>query len=574
MYSLLPASSEALDQLDWPVIEPWYRELTATALSPATLLPWLAQWSRLSELADESATRLEIAWSQNTANRRRNQRRQRFLETIAPPVQSADQQLRRQLLESGLEPPGFSIPLRNLRAEASLFCEANTPLVREEQDLCAAYERLRAAQTVEWDGQTVSVTFLAAVLESTDRVERERAWRLSAERQRLDREALDALWAKLLQLRQQIARNAGFESYREYRWQQLFRFDYTPEDCRTFHTAAEHVLAAETSGLWEKRRRLLRVDHLRPWDTEVDPRGDSAAVLSFDSQSLAVQCVALVRRIDLDLASYVESMLRDRLLDLDARPHKATMNCLFPLPARRQAYLFANLAGSVRDVFILLHEMGHAFHEFEMGQLPYHHQRKEGFLPLEFAEVASTSMELIGPLRLHEAGLCSERQAAQLCVRRLERTAMHWLPLSARVDAFQHWVYDYPERTIDPHACDEVWAELSRRYVPWVDWSGLEEALGRGWQDVEQIYCFPFYQIEYAIAALGALQIWNNYRRDPRAAIQQYRAALALGATGTLPELFATAGATFAFDETTLRSRIQALMHATEEWEMRMEPLA
>ncbi len=262
--------------------------------------------------------------------------------------------------------------------------------------------------------------------------------------------------------------------------------------------------------------------------------------------------------------------MRERLLDLDARPGKATMNCTFHLPARRRPFLFAQLAGSPRDVFVLLHELGHAFHEFEMGELPYLHQRKDGFLPLEFAEVASTTMELIGPMHLHQAGLCSPREEAQHCVRRLERIAMHWLPYSARIDAFQHWVYEHPEQAIDPRACDRIWAELSRHYLPWVDWSGMDEVLDAGWQQVQHIYCFPFYYIEYAIAALGALQIWANYRHDPHAAVQRYREALALGATEALPELFAVAGATFAFDETTLHAAIQELMRAIEEWEVRL----
>jgi oligoendopeptidase F len=570
MYTPLPPSNDAFVHLDWMAIQPWYQELSATALSPTTLTLWLAQWSRLGELEEEASTRLEIAWSQDTANEQHAVQRERFLEIIATPAQIADQQLTRQLLASDLEPEGFAVPLRNLRAEASLFREANLPLVREEQDLCTAYERLRATQTVEWEGQTVSILALSALLEQADRGRRERAWRLMAERQRADRQELDALWAQGIRVRQQIARHAGYDRYQDYRWRQLFRFDYTPADCRAFHAAVARVLVRTTGHLWETRRRLLGVDTLRPWDTEVDPRGASASLLSPDGATREEQCVALVRCIDPELASHVETMARERLLDLDVRPGKATMNCTFHLPASRRPFVFANLQGSARDVFVLLHELGHAFHAFEMVRLPYLHQRKDGFLPLEFAEVASTSMELIGPMHLHQAGLCSPREEARLCVRRLERIAMHWLPYSARIDAFQHWAYEHPEQAIDPRACDRLWVELSRRYLPWVDWSGLDEALGAGWQQVQHIYCFPYYYIEYAFATLGALQIWDRYRRDPREAMQRYRAALALGATKSLPELFAVAGATFAFDETTLRSTVQTLVRAIEEWEARM----
>jgi oligoendopeptidase F len=482
MYTPLPPSSEAFEQLNWSAIEPWYRELTATDLSSATLIPWLTHWSRLSELVDETSMRLEIAWFQNTADRAAAQRQERFLENIASQAQSFDQQIRQQFLASGLEPEGFAIPLRNLRAEAALFCEANLPLMQEEQHLCTAYEQIRVAQTVVWEGQAISISSLSALLEQGDRELRERAWHLISERQRADREALDTLWVKALQLRQQIARNAGYDNYRDYRWSQLFRFDYTPADCQMFHAAVEHVLVPVTSSLWEKRRTLLKVDSLRPWDIEVDPRGNTSSLFSSDDRVREQQCVTLFRCIDPQLASYVETMIQEQLLDLDARPGKANVDCTFSLPARRRPFLFANLKGSVRDIFVLLHEAGHAFHEFEMGQLPYLHQRKDGFLPLEFAEVASTSMELIGPMHLHEAGLCSQRQEEQLCVRRLERTAMHWLPFSARIDAFQHWVYDHPQQALDPRACDHTWAELSRRYLPRIDWSGLDEALGAGWQ--------------------------------------------------------------------------------------------
>lgn len=567
MYTPLPPSSDAFEHFTWSAIEPWYRELTATALTPETLLPWLTQWSRLSELVEETMMRLEIAWSQNTADRAAAQHQQHFQETIAPQVQSLNQHITHQLLESGFEPEGFAIPLRNLRAEAALFREANLPLVQEEHTLYTAYERMRAAQTVLWEGETVTVPSISRFLEQEDREQRERAWHLISERQLADSEALDTLWTKGLHLRQQIARNAGYENYRDYRWQQLFRFDYTPADCQTFHAAIEQVVIPAASHLWEKRRQLLGVETLRPWDSEVDPRSKTSPLLSSQKKTREQQCVALFSCLDPQLASYFETMIQEQLLDLDVRPGKANMNCTFQLPASRRPFLFAHMSGSVRDVFVLLHEAGHAFHEFEMGQLPYLYQRKDGFLPTEFAEVASTSMELIGPMHLHQAGLCTKRQEAQLCVRRLARTVMYWLPSSARIDAFQHWVYDHPQQAANPRACDHTWTELSRRYFPWIDWSGLDDALRTEWQQVQHIYCFPFYFIEYAIAALGALQVWSAYRRDPRTALQHYRAALALGATKTVPELFEAAGATFAFDPGTLQQAVHVLMQAIEEWE-------
>src|SRR5438105_11800799 len=203
IYTPLPPSSEAFEGLSWSDIEPWYRELIATSLSQETLLPWLTQWSRLSELLDETMVRLEIAWAQNTADQERALRQQRYLETIAPQVQSFDQQIKHQLLESGLEPAGFAIPLRNLRAEAALFREANLPLVQEEQRLYTAYQQVLAAQMVVWEGKEVAISSFSALLEQADRARREHAWRLISERQRRDRETMDTLWVQGLQVRQQ-----------------------------------------------------------------------------------------------------------------------------------------------------------------------------------------------------------------------------------------------------------------------------------------------------------------------------------------------------------------------------------
>ena len=372
---------------------------------------------------------------------------------------------------------------------------------------------------------------------------------------------------KKMHLRQQIARNAGYENYRDYRWRQLLRFDYTPDDCKAFHRAVEQVIVPAASQLWEKRRKLLGVEKLRPWDMQVDPRASEAPRHISDVDELLRQCIPVFQRIDPQLRSYFETMLQEQLFDLEERPNKADDGYNLPLEVRRRPFIFGHV-NSITDVVpLIFHEMGHAFHVFETIPLPYIHQRKEDAIPLEFGEVASTSMEFIGAMHLHQAGLCTEQEAARLRIQHLENMLTSYLPIIVIGDAFQHWVYDHPKQGMDPEQCRQKWAELSQRYQPAIDWSGLERERGGSWQGIPHYYCFPLYFIEFAFAALGALQIWDNYLHDQEIAIRQYRFALSLGATRTVPELYEAAGARFAFDTGMLEYVVQLISRTVEELE-------
>ncbi|EFH80268.1 M3 family oligoendopeptidase [Ktedonobacter racemifer] len=562
----LPLSSESFEQLSWSKIKPWYDELIATTLSSETVPLWLSQWSHLSELVDETLARLEIACTQDTGDQEAVQRKERFLNNIALPVQSYDQQIKEQLLASGLTPEGYVIPLRNLRTEAMLFHEANLPLLNEEETLSSEYLQVNGAQMVPWGDNQVSIASLRPVLLDPERQRREMAWRRMNERQQADRERLHRLWVKGIQLRQKIAHNAGFDTYRDYRWQQLFRFDYTPADCKRFHEAVEEVIVPAASRIWEKRRKQLGVDSLRPWDISVDPQGNTPPRIFSDMDIVLQKCTTAFGFIDPHLQSYFTTMIREGLCDLEERPRKANRGYNMHLEVRRRPFIFGQVK-SMWDLVTVFHEAGHAFQVFEMSHLPSIHQRKESFLPLEFAEVASTSMELIAVMYLHRAGFCTPAEETRLRIQHLERFVAQLFPLAVRGDAFQHWVYENPERAMEQGACNQKWEELSLRYVPDIDWSGLDVERGSEWQQVRHFYGWPFYYIEYAFAALGALQVWNNYLRDPHTSLQQYRYALSLGATRTVPELFEAAGVKFAFDATTLNGMLQPMMQTIEKLE-------
>ncbi|MEO7003657.1 MAG: M3 family metallopeptidase, partial [Ktedonobacterales bacterium] len=217
------------------------------------------------------------------------------------------------------------------------------------------------------------------------------------------------------------------------------------------------------------------------------------------------------------------------------------------------------------------HEGGHAFHAFEMAPLPYLQLKQEQMLPMEYLEVPSTAMELLGSpyLTTQYGGFYTEAQAARARLDTLSGIITFW-PYMAMVDALQHWVYEHPDESADLACCDDQWADLVDRYWPDLDWSGVEREKRGYWRQQSHIFTDPFYYIEYGMAQLGAVQIWANMLRDPQQAVSAYRRSLALGGAATLPELYAAAGARFAFDADTLRQAVDLLEATITE----LEPLA
>jgi oligoendopeptidase F len=558
MFSTLPADYRDFIHWTWPQFEPYYRDLIARSLSAGNVAAWLADWSHIAKVVQETYARLYLATTLDTADAEAERHYNTFIGEVYPQIEAAEQQLKQKLLDSGLEPAGFEIPLRNMRAEAALFREANLPLLVEDRKLGSEYNKIVGAQTVPWEGQELTLQQMRPIAQNPDRAIRERAWRLASSRWLADRAVIDELWTRAIPLRKQIALNARCVDYREYRWRELLRFDYTPADCATFHAAIEEVAVPAANRIYARARQRLGVDSLRPWDCDFDrdPLNYPALQPFKNVADLIDKSEKIFQRVDPQLGEYYTIMRREGLLDLDNRKGKAPGGFCIEFPIAQRPFIFMNSVGVRDDVRTILHESGHAFHVFETNPLPYIHQLQ---VTMEFAEVASMSMELLAAPYLPEkfGGFYSEPEAARDRVEHLERIIIFW-PYMAVVDAFQQWAHTHPDG-IDPAACDAKWAELQQRFMPGVDWSSLEAEMMTGWHRKQHIHCSPFYYVEYGLAQLGAVQVWRNALKDQAASLANYRKALALGGTKSLPELYQAAGAKFAFDAGTLREAVELI---------------
>ncbi|HUV16349.1 MAG TPA: M3 family oligoendopeptidase [Pelolinea sp.] len=552
----------------WAELEPLYTELQRDHLDQTNVDGWLKRWSTASDLGDELYNRLYVATSVNTADVGAGKRFEAFMNDTYPKLKSAEQRVKEKLLESELEVRGMELPLRNMRAEVELFREENLQLAAREEKMNTYHDKVIGAQMVDWQGEQKTARQMEAVLREPDRETRRDSWEKLAERQLADREEFNRQWVDYMALRKQIAANAGKSDFREYRWQQRMRFDYTPQDCKSFHKAIEEAVVPAVERVMQRRRKALGIDRLRYYDLFVDLSGKSALKPFSNARELTDKASAIFHHVHPDFGEYFDTMDREGLLDLANRQNKAAGGYCTYFSHARRPFIFANAVGIHEDVQTLLHEGGHSFHAFEAFKLPYFQQYSENNVPTEFAEVASTAMEYLTMPYLEEkyGGYYSKRDAARAKVDHVESYLRFW-PYMAMVDAFQHWAYENHSEGANPDRCDEKWAELETRFRPYLDWSGYKEVMKTGWQRKDHIHQAPFYYIEYGLALLGAAQIWANAIQNQSRAVEQYRQVLALGGTATLPQLFQAAGAKLAFDAQTLKKAANLMKSTIAELE-------
>jgi len=541
-------SFQEFTNYEWKEIEPFYQDLQERELTEYSLLSWMDDWSDLRKLVDERYSRLSLATELDTTDGDAEKKFHGFLENIYPTAQSADQGLKEKLLQTGLVPEGMELILKKMRAEADFFCEQNLALMTEESKLGTQYSKILGSQSVEWQGKELTLVQINSALQTADREVREKLWKLISQRQLQDREGINQLWGKFMDVRAELASNAGFTDYRAFRWQQKLRLDYTPRESQEFIQAIKDVAVPAATRVYQRYQTRLGIDQVRPWDLLNNQTTFSLpAIQAFETQEEFISRVGMIlKSLDPVLGTYFNTMRENNLLDLMNRKGKGPGGFCTSFATVGLPFIFMNAVGRSTDLRVLFHESGHAFHVFERINLRYHHQWRPG---MEFAEVASTAMELLAEPYLAEdrGGFMTAEDAARTRLLNLEEKLLFW-PYMAVVVAFQHWVYEHHHEAKNPDACDAKWSELMDQFMPGINWEGFEDVKMTGWHRKLHIHQEPFYYIEYGLASLGAFQIWENAQKDQAKALQDYRQALALGGTVSLPELYAAAGAKLAFD--------------------------
>jgi oligoendopeptidase F len=543
---------------DFAELEKLYRGLLARPVeTPAQLKQWLLDFSEISSVVDEYGSRRYIDKSCHTDDAAIKQRFLQFVEEVEPRIKPLAFALQKKYLESPAREKTSAGPLfileRKWKAEVEIFRDENIPLETEVTRKVTEFDEINGRMTVDFRGTEYTLQQLARFLEDPDRPTRQEAWEASSDRRLKDRDEIETIYEQLLPLREKIAKNAGLSDYRAYQWKANKRFDYTPDDCLRFADAIAETCVPMVRKLDEERARDLGLKTIRPWDSSVDPKG-RPRLRPFDDSNIEDfigKTREIFNQLSPTLATDFDQLRTHGNLDLASRKGKQPGGYLMPLEESRQPFIFMNAAGLQRDVETLLHEGGHAFHHLAAGGEDLVFLRSA---PMEFCEVASMSMELLGSE--HFQVFYNEMDTAR-AKRTMFEGIIRFFPWMAIIDCFQHWVYTHPGHTRVERKVQ--WLALLDRFSGSVDWAGYEPIRESMWQRQGHLFHAPFYYIEYGIAQLGALQLWMKAKTDPKQALANYRAALALGGTKALPQLFSAAGIVFDFSKKTLGPLMEAL---------------
>jgi oligoendopeptidase F len=545
-----------LDLGDWEAIEPLFTQLEARAAACSTgaeLEQWIMDSGELGSALDEERARRYIAKTCHTEDASAEKAYLRFIEVIDPALKPRQFELARLFLghplRTALPSHGYQVFDRATAVQVELYREENVALETEEARLGNEYNNLSGSLTVRFRDEERTLVAMARYQEEPDRSVREEAWRLVAARRLVEVERIETLFDQLLEVRQRIARNAGFRDYVGYAFRMRGRFDYTPDDCLRFHDAIEAEVMPVLRRLQADRKARLGVAQLHPWDLAVDPLNRPPLRPYSDPARLETGAQEIFERMDPTLSNGFRTMRDLRLLDLQNRKGKAPGGYQYTLSEARLPFIFMNAVGLQRDVETILHEAGHAFHALACRENDVPLYREP---PIEFCEVASMSMELLGAEHLDVFYPPSD-------VVRARRVHLEGIigvfPWIATIDAFQHWLYSHPGHTRDERKA--AWLGLMDRFGGDVDWSGFEDNRAHLWHRQLHLFLNPFYYVEYGIAQLGALQVWSNSKADPAKALRDYQSGLSLGGSRPLPELFERAGCRFDFGRDTVRPLVR-----------------
>ncbi len=531
---------------DWQNLQPYFETLLNRPInSRHELENWLQDISELEAVIMEDATWRQIKMTCDTENKALEEAFTYFVMEIQPHIQPYADRLNHKLINCAytkeLDTAQYFTYLRSVKKNIDLFRQENIPLQAEIAVMAQQYGVITGKMSVEVEGREYTLQQAAKFLENPVREVREEVYLKIQDRRLQDKDALNDLFTKLVEKRDQVAKNAGFQNYRDYKFADLGRFDYTKEDCFQFHDAVKQSVLPLVEFIYDRKRQKLGLSSLKPWDIEAEPQGVKPLTPFETGEELVDKSIECFRQMNPFFAACLAKMKAMGRLDLDSRKGKAPGGYNAPLAETGAPFIFMNAAGQMHDVTTMVHEGGHAIHSFLTHPLTLTAFKE---YPMEIAEVASMTMELF-TMDYWSVFFDNEEDLHRAKEHQLERviTIFPWI---ATIDKFQHWIYEHPNHTLEERAA--IWREILVEFTPKnLDVSGLEQYRQYSWQRQLHLYEVPFYYIEYGIAQLGAIGLWKQFKENKEQAIENYINALKLGGTKTLPELYAAAGLKFDF---------------------------
>lgn len=557
-----------LDASKWENIEPFLDNLKQRRIKSANCIEDLIlDESQLSEIISEARAKAYINMTSQTDNQEYQKAWRDFVENIQPKLSEYNDIINKKIINNDFVhnlPERYDVMIKGIKSDIKIFREENIPLQTRLSLLGTKYNEIRGKQTVFFEGEEKTLPMMAIYQESTNRKIRESAWRATTSRILQDEEEISIIFEEMIALRNQIAINSGFSGFQEYMFAAMHRFDYSIDDCLEFHDSIEYSCMPLKHQMNDLRREKMELDKLRPWDLSVDIEGKKPLKPFSDVNELIDGCSRIFHSMSKELGNFFDLLKENDCLDLESRKGKAPGGYQYYLQKSRIPFIFMNATGTQRNLETMIHEAGHAFHSFYSGHLDLINERDS---PIEFAEVASMSMELLTHPYWEE--FYQKEDAERARVKHL-KGIIQFMPWMATIDSFQNWIYKNPNHTRSERT--EKWLEIQERFGSKIDYGGidrkgenLEKVIEISWQLQGHLFGAPFYYVEYGIAQLGALQLWKFHKENNENALRLYKNGLSLGYTKGLTELFSASGLEISFSKDHVSKLIREVSDQLEE---------
>ena len=532
----------------WSKLNPYYSELEKRTIeSVEDLEKWIVDMNELMAVVGEEFNWRYVRVSQNTEDQKAAELYQYAIQELYPKISPVENRLNQKLVNSpflkDLPANDYFIYTRGVQKQTELFRKENIPLSTQDSLKAKDYGEIISKMTVEIDGEEMTLQKAGTKLEEPDRELRASVYKKIGTRVAEDRQAMDDLFDELMKIRHQMALNAGFENYRDYKFQSMGRFDYEVQDCYDFHESIAKEVVPVNEALIKHRKKELGLETLRPWDLSVDTTG-KAPLKPFETIEELIQKSAVVLgKLHPFFGESLKVMQQMERLDLGSRKGKHAGGYNMPLYYSGVPFIFMNATSSFGDLRTLMHESGHAVHAMLTHDYDLVSAKS---VPSEVAELAAMTMELI-TMDHWDVFFENEDDLRRAKVEQLEGV-LKTLPWVATIDKFQHWIYTNPNHSQDER--EIAWAKIYKEFSSnLVDTSGLEKFVNHRWHRQLHLFEVPFYYIEYGMAQLGAIAIWKRYRETPDQALKDYIKALKLGYTKKIGEIYQAAGIEFNFSQ-------------------------
>ncbi len=547
------------EKLTPQVVEEFLGDSLREIAAAKTLEDWkkaILRWNEIKSHIETHFEIIELAFHCHTEDAAIEKEERRLKEEVEPVFSRENARVREKILNSefrgALQEQLGAQYFRVLKLQQDAFDPRNIQLETKLNKVLADYTKLTGGASFEVGGKKYPLSHYLKFSNSPDAKIRRESFRSHSGWFLNHREALEDFYERSIQLRDEMGRTLGHENYIPLAYQRMQRTDYGPPEVENLRKQILQVMVPLARKIRDRQAKALGTKQLSISDANYFPHWKTGALkVSIPEETRTA--LKIYRKLSPRLADHFQKMLDWNLIDVEARPGKAPGAFCTGFSDFRVPFVFLNSVGEASDVTTLLHESGHAFQSWESRNIELVEMRSP---TLEACEVHSMGMEFLAFPFYEE--FFSHEDAERFKERHLAESIL-LLPYIAMVDEFQHLVYG--GKASGPEGRKKAWEELEEKYLPGIDFSEAPEWRQHRWKRQLHIFKAPFYYIDYAIAQIGAWQLWMQSLNDREGAIQNYLNLCRLGGTLPLKEFFAAGKLKLPFEEDVLEPLMKEILN-------------